>query len=66
VDRPVSCGHGDHHSAGFANYNCGVVNFAVSRRQYGCITDRIIDVGLRMVANEQEQREINVGDVCKA
>ena len=49
------------------NYNCGVVNFS-----QGCTTgwhahtcDQILIVtsGSGMVANEQEQREINVGDV---
>ena len=50
-----------------ANYNCSVVNFS-----QGCTTgwhthtcDQILVVtsGSGMVANEQEQREINVGDV---
>jgi len=50
-----------------ANYNCSIVNFS-----QGCTTgwhahdcDQILVVtsGSGMVANEQEQRPINVGDV---
>src|SRR3954469_8981004 len=50
-----------------ANYNCSVVNFS-----QGCTTgwhahtcDQILVVtsGSGMVANEQEQKEINVGEV---
>jgi quercetin dioxygenase-like cupin family protein len=49
------------------NYNCGVVNFnqgsTTGWHTHTCDQLLIVTSGSGMVANEREQREINVGDV---
>jgi quercetin dioxygenase-like cupin family protein len=49
------------------NYNCGVVNFSqgctTGWHTHTCDQLLIVTSGSGMVANEREQREINVGDV---
>jgi quercetin dioxygenase-like cupin family protein len=50
-----------------ANYNCSVVNFSKGSttgwHTHNCDQVLIVTSGSGMVATEQEQREINVGDV---
>jgi len=50
-----------------ANYNCSVVNFSqgctTGWHTHNCDQLLIVTSGSGMVANEHEQREINVGDV---
>ena len=50
-----------------ANYNCGVVNFSqgctTGWHTHDCDQVLVVTSGSGMVANEREQREINVGDV---
>jgi quercetin dioxygenase-like cupin family protein len=50
-----------------ANYNCSVVNFSQGSstgwHSHNCDQVLIVTSGSGIVANEREQREINVGDV---
>lgn len=51
------------------NYNCSIVNFSLGSTTgwhiHDCDQILVVTHGSGMVANEQEEREINVGDVVQ-